>query len=79
MAWTFALIAPVRPVLHRIYCRNKTIPNTPEQYEMRQKMSLVSYLLDQVRSLQKIPTRYHGTNFCINCISLGHFAPSFMQ
>jgi len=25
-----------------------------------------------------IPTRLRGTNFCINCTSSAHFAPSFM-
>ena len=42
VAWTFALIAPVQPVLHRGYCRNKTIPNAPEPYETRHNMSLGS-------------------------------------
>ena len=27
VAWTFALIAPVQPILHWVYCHNKTIPN----------------------------------------------------
>jgi len=53
MAWTFALIAPVQPILHRVYCRNETIANAPEHYEMCQKMSLVSYMLDLVRLMQK--------------------------
>ena len=43
------------------------------------KMSLGSNGVDQVRSLQKIPTWLRGTNFCINCTSSPHFAPSFMQ
>ena len=30
-------------------------------------------------SLRKIPTWLRGTNFCINCTSSPHFAPSFMQ
>ena len=78
MEWTFAFIAPVQSVLHRVYCRNETIPNAPEQYEMRQKMSLVSYMFDQVRSLQKIPMRLRGKNFCINCSSSAHFALSLL-
>ena len=40
VSWTFTLIAPVQPILHRVYCRNETIPNAPELYEMRQNMSL---------------------------------------
>ena len=30
-------------------------------------------------SIAKIPTSLRGTNFCINCTSSPHFAPSFMQ
>jgi hypothetical protein len=29
--------------------------------------------------LRKIPTSLCGTNFCINCTSSPHFAPSFMH
>ena len=79
VAWTFALIAPVQPVLHRDYCRNKTIPNAPGHYETRQKLSLGSYGLDRVCSLWNILTQLRGTNFCINCTNLAHFAPSFLQ
>ena len=78
MARTFALIAPVYPILHRVYCHNKTIPNAPKHYETRQNMSLGSNGVDQMRSLRKILTRFRGTNFCINCTSFGHFALSFM-
>jgi len=42
-------------------------------------MSLGSNRVDSVRSLQKIPTWLHGTNFYINCTSSHCFAPSFMQ
>jgi hypothetical protein len=79
MALTFALIAQVQPVLHRVYSRNKTIPNAPEHYETRQNISLGSYGLDQVCSLRKILTRLRGTYFCTNCTSSARFAPSFMQ
>ena len=41
MARTSALIAPVHPVLHRVLCSNKTLPNAPTHYEMLQNMSLV--------------------------------------
>ena len=54
VARTFALIAPVQPVLHRVSCSNKTIQNTPKHYEMHQIMSLGSNGVDRVRSLQKI-------------------------
>jgi len=79
VAWTFALIAPVQPVLHRVNYPTKTIPNAPEHYETHQKKSLGSYGLDRVCSLRKILTQLRGTNFCINFINSAHFAPSFMQ
>ena len=40
-----------------------------------QNISLGSNGVDRVRSLQKIPKRLHGTNFCT---SSAHFAPSFV-
>ena len=76
MARTFALIAPVQPVLHRLYNRNITIPNWPEHYETSQNISLGSYGLDQVCSLRKISTRLRGMTFCT---SLARFAPSFVR
>ena len=33
MARTFAFIAQVHPVLHRVSCSYKTIPNAPKHYE----------------------------------------------
>jgi len=78
MAWV-ALIALDKPVLHRVYCRNKTIPNAPEHYKTRQNLSLGSDGLDRVCSLRKILTQLRGSNFCINCTNSAHFAPSFMQ
>ena len=41
MARTFALIAPLQPVSHRVYCRNETFPNAPEHYETLQNMSVL--------------------------------------
>ena len=77
--WTFALIAPVHPVLHRVSCSYEMIPNAPEHYEMHQNMSLGSNGLDQVRWLRKITKRLRGKNFCINCTSSVCFATSSMQ
>jgi len=54
MARTCALIAPVQPVLHRVSCSNKILPNTPKHYETHQNMSLGSNGVDWVRSLRKI-------------------------
>jgi glycyl-tRNA synthetase beta subunit len=78
MARTYALIAPVQPVLHQISCINEILPNTPKHYETHQNMSLGSNGVDWVRSLQKILMRLHGTNFCINCTSSTRFTPSFV-
>ena len=37
VAQTFALIAPIHPVLHQLSCNYKTIPNAPKHYETHQK------------------------------------------
>ena len=76
---TFALIVPVWPVLHRVSCSKKLIPNAPKHYKTRQNLSLESDGLDRVCSLRKILTQLRGSNFCINCTNSAHFAPSFMQ
>ena len=69
MARTFALIAPVQPVLHRVSCSNEMVPNAPKHYETHQNKSLGSNGMDRVPSLRKILTQLRCTNFCINCIS----------
>src|SRR6185312_1126265 len=79
VARTFALIAPVHPVLHRVSCSYEMIPNVPKHYERLQNMSLGSNGVDQVRLLGKITTLLRDTNFCINCTSSVCFAPCFMQ
>jgi len=79
VAWTFALIAPVHPVLHRVSCSYETIPNAPKHYTTHQNMSLGSNGAYWVRSLWKIPTWLCGTNFCFNCTSSLYFESSFMQ
>ena len=79
VARTFALIAPVQPVLHQVSCNYETIPNAPKHYETHQNMSLGSNGVDQVRWLRKITKRLRGTNFCINCTSSVCFATSSMQ
>ena len=76
VARTFALIALVHPVLHRVSCGYEMIPNAPKHYETHQNMSLGSNGVDQVRSFQKIPRKLHGTNFCINCTSSSNFESS---
>ena len=56
VARTFALIAPVHPVLHRVSCSYETIPNAPKHSETHQNIGLGSNGVDQVRLLQKITT-----------------------
>ena len=75
---TFASIATVRPVLHRVWCSNEMITNAAKHYETHKTMSLGSNGLDRVRSFLKIPSQLHGTNFCTNCTSSAQFAPCFM-
>jgi len=72
MARTSALIAPVQPVLHRVSCSNKTLPNAPKHYETHTNMSLGSNGVGRVHSLRKIAKRLHGTNLCINCTCSTH-------
>src|SRR6185369_15964853 len=79
VARTFALMAPVHPVLHRVSCSYETIPNAPKHYATHQNMSLGSNGVDWVCSLRKISTLLRGTSLCINCTSSHYFASSFMQ
>ena len=48
---TFALIAPVQPISHRVSCSNETIQDAPKHYKMHQFMSLASNGVDRVRSM----------------------------
>ena len=79
VAWTFVLIALVRPILHRVSCSYETIPNAPKHYETQQKKNLGSNGKDWLRLLPKITTWLCVTNLYINCTSSPSFAPSFMQ
>ena len=79
VARSFALIALVQPILHWVYCRNKTNPNAPKHYETYRNITLGSNWVDWVCPSRKIPTWLRGTNFCINCTSSPHFTPSLMQ
>ena len=69
---TFALIALVQPILHRVLCSNETLQNTPNHYETHTNMSLGSNGVGRVHSLRKIAKRLHGTNLCINCTYSNH-------
>src|SRR6185503_172756 len=68
VARTFALIAPVHPVLHRVSCSYEIIPNAQKCYEG--PMGWIGCVRCENSSC---------TNFCINCTSSPYFAPSFMQ
>src|SRR6185437_13780782 len=52
VARTFALLAPVHPVLHRVSSSYETIPNAPKHYETHQNMRLGSNGVYQVRLLR---------------------------
>ena len=77
VAWTFVLIAPFQPVLHRVSQDNKTVPNASKQYETYQNISLGSNGVDMERSLWKISTRLRGTNIYINCTISARFCIEF--
>jgi uncharacterized membrane protein len=66
VARTFALIAPVLPILHQVSCNYLTIPNAPKQYETHQNMSLGFNGVDQVRSLRKIQSDFVARTFVLN-------------
>ena len=48
VARTFALIAQVHPVLHRVSCSYETIPNAPKYYETDRNISFGSNGVDWV-------------------------------
>ena len=65
VARTFALIAPVHPVLHRVSCSYEMIPIAPKHYETHQNMSLRSNVVDQVHSLQKLQRDFVARTFVL--------------
>ena len=65
VAPTFALIAPVHPVFHRVSCTYETFPNAPKCYETHQNMSLGSNGVDQVRSLWKTQCDFVSRTFVL--------------
>ena len=79
VARTFALIAPVQPILHRVSCSNEIVPNAPKHYETHQNKSLGPDGVDRVDLLQQILTQLCGLNFCINYKSLDRFEPSIVK
>jgi len=79
VAWTFALIAPVQPILHRVSCTNEMVRNAPKPYETHQNMSLGSDGIDILDLLQKILTQLCGLNFCINYNCSARFEVSIVK
>ena len=75
---TSSLIALVQPILHRVPCSNKTLPNAPKHYKILQNMSLVPMGWIGCVRCDKFPMRLYSTNLSINCTSSTYFAPSFM-
>ena len=65
VARTFALIAPVQPVLQLTSCSNEIIQNAPKHYETHQNMSLRSNGVDQVRSLRRIQCDFVARTFVL--------------
>ena len=68
MAWTFVLVAPVRPVLHRVLCSNETIPNAPKTLRKAPKHEFRVQWRGSGAFVAKKPRRLCGTNFCINML-----------
>ena len=68
VAWTFALVAPVRPVLHWVLCSNETIPNAPKTLRKAPKHEFRVQCWGSGAFIAKKPRRLCGTNFCINML-----------
>ena len=76
---TFALIAPVQPIWHRVSSSNEMVPNEPKTYETHQNLSLWSDGMDSVDLLQKILMQLCGLNFCINYNSSARYEASIVK
>src|SRR6185437_274343 len=71
---TFSLFAPVQPILHRVSCSNKMVPNAPKHYETQQNMACIGWIC-----CKKILTQLCGLSFCITCNSSPYFEPSIVK
>ena len=60
-------------------CSSIMVPNAPKQKETHENMSLEFNCVDREHPFREILMRLCGTNSCINCTKLAHFAPSFVQ
>ena len=78
MTRTFALVAPVHRVLHRLSCSYETIPNAPKYY--KGPMGWIRCVC-----CEKSQRHFVARTFAliapvhpVNCTSSPHFAPSFL-
>ena len=79
VARTFALIAPVQPILHWVSCSTEMIPNPPRHYENAPKHE---FRVRWCGSGGFVPKTSNGTlciNFCINCNNSSCFEPSIIK
>ena len=65
LARTFALIAPVQPVLHQASCSNETIQNAPKHYETHQNMSSPSNGVDRLIHCPKFRCDFVARTFAL--------------
>jgi hypothetical protein len=79
VARTFALIAPVHPILHRVSGSYEMIPNAPKQYATHQSISSGVQWGWLGVFVAKDPDVTSWHEFCINCTSSPCFASSLMQ
>ena len=79
VTWTFALIALVRPILHRVYCSNETIPNAPKQLRNARKHEFWVPWCVSGAFIGKNSNATSWHKLFINCSSSAHFSPSLVQ
>ena len=65
MARTFALIAPVKPILHGVLCSNETTQNAPKHYETHQNLSLGSNGMDRCIRCDKFRCDFVARTFAL--------------
>ena len=62
---TFALIAPIHPVLYRLSCSYEMVQNAPKHYEMHQNMSLGSNGVDRCVGCEKLQRDFVARTFAL--------------
>ena len=63
VARTFAIIAPVHPVLHQVSCSYETIPNAHKYYKMHWNISFGSNGVDQCVRCEKLQHEFVARTF----------------